>query len=184
MSKSRIKWNSDKLVSLSAISISFITLLIFIYQTNLMRRQNYISIMPYLMLSTTNNSEKNTFEINLKNHGVGPAIIESAVLTYQGERYRLEDYNHYFFNFLASKAPGVDSMKSVSYSSLDIGLAIPANSNYNILTVKGDPQEFQKIRAAISSLLEEGLEFEVVYRSIQNERWRIHNHSQGPERLE
>ncbi len=183
MPRAKIKWNADKLVSLSAISISFITLVIFIYQTNLMRQQNFISIMPYLMLSTTNDGEQNTFAVNLKNHGVGPAIIESASLTHRGERYRLEDYNHYFFTFLTSKVPGLDSLKNVSFSSLDIGLAIPANSNYNVLTVKDSPEEYQKVREAISRLLEEGLEFEVTYRSIQGERWRIHNNSQGPEKI-
>ena len=76
MPRAKIKWNSDKLLSLSAISISFITLIIFIYQTNIMSRQNYISIMPYLDLSTTNDVSDYHFELNLKNHGVGPAIIE------------------------------------------------------------------------------------------------------------
>ncbi|MCB0581306.1 MAG: hypothetical protein KDD10_18595 [Phaeodactylibacter sp.] len=183
MPRAKIKWNADKLVSLSAISISFITLLIFVYQTNLMRRQNYIAIMPYLMLSTTNDGESNTFEINLKNHGVGPAIIESVTLRHKGKTYRLEDYNHDFFNFLSSEVSGLDSLKNVSFSTLDIGLAIPANSSYNILAVKNDPQEHQQVREAISRLIAEGFEFEVVYRSIQDERWRIHNNSQGPERV-
>ncbi|MBT8223808.1 MAG: hypothetical protein KJN96_11640, partial [Eudoraea sp.] len=61
MAKRKINWNSDRILGLSAMSISFITLVIFIYQTNLMSKQNYLSILPYLQLSTSNDSENNSF---------------------------------------------------------------------------------------------------------------------------
>ena len=69
MSKTGIKWNAERLLSLSAMSMSFFTLLIFVYQTNLLRKQNYISILPYMDISTTNSEKEHTFEINLKNLG-------------------------------------------------------------------------------------------------------------------
>ena len=183
MSKTKIKWNSDKLLGLSAISISLITLVIFIYQTNIMSRQNYISIMPYLDVSTTHNIGNHTFELNLKNHGVGPAIIESAAMLYEGKSYKLTDYDNQLFAFLVSKAPALDSIKSVSSSTLDKGMAIPANSTYNIFRVSGSAEAYQLVTEALNQMLENGLDYEIIYKSIQDERWRLHHNSEGPEKL-
>ena len=132
----KIKWNSDKILGISAMSISFITLIIFIYQTNLMSKQNYLSILPYLSISTSDNSANNTFAITLDNYGVGPAIIESTTLRYQGKTEDLSDYNNEFLKYLRAKAPALDSIKGISFSTIDKGIAIPANTKYNILTTK------------------------------------------------
>ena len=183
MSKTKIKWNSDKLLGLSAISISFITLVIFIYQTNIMSRQNYISIMPYLDISITRNMADHIFELNLKNHGVGPAIIESATLIYKGKRYNLADYDNNLFTFLESKAPKLDSIISVSSSTLDKGMAIPANSVYNVFGVRESRKDYQLMTEVFYKLLDEGLDYEIIYKSIQDERWRLHQNSDGPEQL-
>ena len=183
MPRAKIKWNPDKLLSLSAISISFITLIIFIYQTNIMSRQNYISIMPYLDLSTTNDVSDYHFELNLKNHGVGPAIIESVRLIYKGKNYNLADYDNHLFTFLRSIAPGLDSVKFLSSSSLDRGMAIPANSVYNVFAVRNSEEDYRLITENLQKLLDEGLDYEIIYKSIQDERWQLHNDSEGPEKL-
>ncbi|MCB0561896.1 MAG: hypothetical protein H6573_28935 [Lewinellaceae bacterium] len=184
MSRTRKNWNSDKLLGLSAISISFITLVIFIYQTNIMSRQNYISIMPYLDISTTRNTADHIFEVNLKNHGMGPAIIESVALIYQEKRYNLADYGNNLFAFLASKAPKLDSIISISASTLDKGMAIPANSVYNVFGVRESRKDYQLMTEALDQLLANGLDYEIIYKSIQDERWRLHNNSDGPEKLD
>jgi hypothetical protein len=36
---------------------------------------------------------------------------------------------------------------------------------------------------SLEQLLDEGLEYDIVYKSIQDERWRIHNNTKGPEKL-
>lgn len=184
MSKIRITWDSDKILSLSAMSISFITLAIFIYQTNLMRQQNYISIMPYLDISTTSNTAGHVFELNIKNHGVGPAIIESVTLVYKGKRHGLADYDNRLFTFLASLNSALDSLKYVSSSTLDKGMAIPANSVYNVFAVSGSPEDFHLMTESLDKLIEDGLDYEIIYKSIQGERWRLYHNSEGPERLD
>ena len=183
MSKKKIKWNSERLLSLSAMSISFITLLIFIYQTNLMSKQNYLSILPYLDMSVTRNRGDHIFELNLKNHGVGPAIIESVIMEYRGKRYDLVDFENDLFIFLLTKVPVLDSIKNASTSTLDKGMAIPANSSYNVLRIEDSPEGYELIVGSLDNLLENGLDYEIVYKSIQNERWLIHHNSQGPEQL-
>lgn len=184
MSKIKINWNSEKLLSLSAMSISFITLIIFIYQTNLISKQNYISILPYLSISATDNSADDTFEINLENHGVGPAIVESVTMTHKGKRYDLANYNNEMYKFLVSQAPELDSIINRSSSTLDNGMAIPVNATLNVFKVFNSPADYRLITSSWNRLLEEGLDYEIVYRSILDEHWMIHKGSQGPRKLD
>ena len=180
----KIKWNSEKLLGVSAMTISFITLIIFIYQTNLMSKQNYLSILPYLSLSTSNSPVDNRFSLSIENHGVGPAIIESITIKHKGEVYDLSEFNNEVLTFLKAKVPELDSLKVFNYSTLDKGMAIPVNDSYNILEVKDSKEDYLLLRNSLYKMLEEGLYFEIVYRSIQNERWMITNDSEGPKKLD
>ncbi len=184
MSKFKLKFNSERLLSLSAMGISFITLLIFIYQTNLMSKQNYLSIMPYLDLSTTVDGSTSTYEFRLKNHGIGPAIIESVTLIYQGKRHNLAEYNNEWTLFLKKNVPELDSLKYFSSATLNKGMAIPANSDYLFLGIKGSPEDFDLMKKTIEKMLSEGLDYEIVYKSIQDEHWMIHQDSEGPRKLD
>ncbi|MBT8210860.1 MAG: hypothetical protein KJP14_10065 [Eudoraea sp.] len=182
MAKLKINWNSERILSLSAMSISFITLVIFIYQTNLMSKQNYLSILPYLQLSTSNDSENNSFTLGIQNYGVGPAIIESVKLQFRGEEYDLRDYDHYLFNFLNAQDLALDSLTHVDNSTLNPGMAIPPNSNYQIFEVTTEQDYKSFLKSFV--LLEEDLSWEIKYKSIQDEHWMIHKDSDGPEKLD
>ncbi len=184
MPRKKIKWNSEKVISFSAIFISFITLVIFVYQTNLMSKQNYLSILPYVDLSTTDNSERYEFEFVLDNHGIGPAIIESVIVNYKGKQYNLKDYNNDAFQLLKVLHPSFDSIKDFSYSTLDRGIAIPANTKYQVFGVRGSEKDYELLTTGINELLSNGLDYEVVYKSIQNEHWLIHVNSEGPTKLD
>lgn len=184
MSERKRKWNSEKLLSISAMSISFLTLVIFVYQTNLLSKQNYLSILPYLALTTTYNKGEDTFELNLENHGVGPAIIESISVSYQGKTEDLAEYGNSTIAYLQAKKPRLDSIKHLSHSTVDWGMAIPVNSKFNVVAVRNSPVDYELMVAELGSLLEEGMVFEVIYKSIQNERWRIGSDSMEPEALD
>ena len=184
MAKFKIKWNSDKVLSLSAMGISFITLVIFVYQTNLMSKQNYLSILPYLQVAYSDDPSDNSYSLSLKNHGVGPAIIESVTMIYKGNRYDLQDFNDDLFTFLSSLEPELDSIVSTNTSTLDKGIALPANSTYLVFSVSDSKEDYQLFTQKLQALEEGGLRYEIIYRSIQNERWIIHNDSEGPVKLD
>lgn len=183
MGGKKIKWNSERLLSLSAMTLSVITLFIFIWQTNLMSRQNYLSIMPYLQFSVLDDENEKSFGLSLKNHGVGPAILESVILEYQGKRYDLKDYNNEMNELLSSLEPALDSVDYTAYGSLNRGMAIPANSSYDFLAVINAPEDYTIATESIGQLVEKGLRYEIIYKSLQEERWAIHNDSEGPEKL-
>ncbi len=182
--RKKIKWNSERILSLSAMSISFITLIIFIYQTNLMSRQNDLSILPYLQLAYSDNPGENSYSLILKNHGVGPAIIESVTLEFNGKKYDLKDFNDDLFTFLVFLEPELDSIVATDTSTLNKGIALPANSNYLVFKIFNSKKDYHLFTRKLLALEEKGLKFEIVYKSIQNERWKIHSDSEGPERID
>ena len=180
----KIKWNSERILSLSAMSISFITLIIFIYQTNLMSKQNDLSILPYLQVSESVDQESNSFMISLKNHGVGPAILESVIIEYEGQRYDVKHYNDNLISLLSNLATELDSIKSISVSTLDVGIAIPANTTYEIFSVSDSADDYRILSETLYRLENNSLRYEIVYKSIQDEKWMIDNESDGPVKLD
>jgi hypothetical protein len=125
-----------------------------------------------------------SYGLSLKNHGVGPAILESVVLEYRGKRYDLKDYNNELHELLLTLKPELDSVHYTAFGSLNRGIAIPANSSYEILRVMNSPDNYATLTTAIGQLVEEGFRYEIVYKSLQEERWVIHNDSEGPEKLD
>lgn len=165
-------------------TISFITLLIFMYQTNLLKKQNYLSILPYLAVADSHNSAKQTYELDIYNHGVGPAIIESVTVLHQKKKYDLRAHDNRVYSLLRSLAPRLDSVTNFSTSTLERGLAIPANTKYNILAVTNSSEDYLLMTSELERLLAEGLDFEIVYKSMQNEHWMISIDSEGPIKLD
>ena len=184
MGKQKIKWNSERILSLTAMGMSFVTLIIFIYQTNLMSRQNDLSILPYLQVSESADAESSSFMISLKNHGVGPAILESVIMIYDGKRYNVRDYNDDLIQLLSDLTKELDSLKYFSRSTLDVGIAIPANTTYEIFSVNNSPGDYKILTETLYQLESTGLRYEITYKSIQGERWLIQNDSEGPEKLD
>ena len=148
-----------------------------------MRKQNYLSILPYVQFSVLDDVKSDSYGLSLKNHGVGPAIIESVSLDYQGKRYDLIDYNNQLHTFLAHILPELDSVPNYTYGSLDRGIAIPANTTYTILYVQNSPEGYSILKKGIERLTRNGLRYEIIYRSIQDERWMIDIDSEGPVKL-
>jgi hypothetical protein len=184
MARKKIKWNSERLLSMSAMTLSVVTLFIFIWQTNLMSRQNYLSILPYLQFSVHDDESEGNFALSLKNHGVGPAILQSVILEYQDRRYDLREYNNELNELLRVLKPELDSVHYTAFGSLNPGIAIPANTTYEILGVSDSPENYAIIAGSIQQLVENGLRYEIIYKSLQEEQWVIHNDSEGPEKLD
>lgn len=165
--------------------VSVLTLVIFIYQTSLMRKQNYLSILPYVQFAERNHPNSKIYELSLKNHGVGPAILESVQMIYHGKVENLTSYNNELLSYLKQKRPALDSLANYTYATLDPGIALPANEVYTFLKVEGSEKDCKLIAKTIESLLQDGLEYKLIYKSIQDERWQIRSNSatNSPEKL-
>lgn len=93
----------SKLIAYSPVFISVLTLVVFIYQTNLIRKQQHMTFYPHLKISNEE-SGLTPYQFALTNQGVGPAIIHSIEVTHKNESY--DD----ILSFLATQLSTKDSI--------------------------------------------------------------------------
>ncbi|MBT8272633.1 MAG: hypothetical protein KJO77_02430, partial [Bacteroidia bacterium] len=134
---------------------------------------------PYLLLDSANNSQEMTFSIDFNNHGVGPAIIVKKEILYNGNTYDLE-----FYDFLQQHVPGMDSVNVINHSTMQNGLAIPSGNKRNVITVGGDMKSYQTFLSIMSELQKNEFHYEIVYKSIYDDRWVINSITNEPNAIE
>ncbi len=89
MSKILEKLNTDRILSVSAILIGLMTLVVYFIQTRLIIDQQHAGVWPCVELSTTNDyggtNDKELFNINVNNKGIGPALIKKVEIKFRGK---------------------------------------------------------------------------------------------------
>jgi len=168
------KISTDRIVSLCAIFISLLTLVIFIYQTNLTRKQNHLSILPYLALDSSINHYEGTLELELKNLGIGPAIIESRKIFHE-EKWLDVDFVDFFYEQYTLN----DTTMSVLSSSISHGTAIPANESITLIKVFMSKDKLPAFLEWFEGI-QDGMDYEVVYKSLYQEKWKLTSKSEIP----
>lgn len=147
------------------------TLAVLIVQTNLIREQQRMSVLPYLSLGNEGFGSSN-FKYQLRNNGIGPAFIESVTIFYQDSTYNMD-----LPIFLYNHVEGFDTLQSISHTNLRPGHLIPAGSILALLQVNGNLAEAQSL---VTILSEESLEMEIVYENIYGDRWLLDTKSISP----
>jgi len=166
--KKRKFWTTDKIVSIAAIFISFLTLFIFIRQTNIIERQSHLSVMPYLVVETSENSGNNTYAFELVNYGVGPAIIDYTRIGYKGKSFDLQ-----LADFLEEQVQGMDSVLVTNWSTAFKGQAIRSGDALNVVTVGGDPKSYSEFLKVRDALIRGKFVYEIYYKSMYGHRWKV-----------
>ncbi|HAS42879.1 MAG TPA: hypothetical protein DCS93_20535 [Microscillaceae bacterium] len=171
-------WNSDKIVSASAILISLMTLFVSLYQTAMIRKQQRLSVLPYLSLGNYNTGGPN-YKLVLKNDGIGPAFIESVEIVYKGKKYPYD-----LPVFMSKSMPdSIKKIKRMSHSNIYEGQMIPAGTTIPLLAIHNSREDADKLVILLRSLKKEGLQLHIIYRSVYEERWRLSFDSTIPEKL-
>ncbi len=175
-------WNGEKLLGLSALLVSLFTLMVFVYQTNLIRKQQYMSVYPHLNLTNVYSGSLE-YQYILSNDGIGPAMIKSiSVGLKDGKKF--ENFNDYVLSRLSKD----DSIHFYS-SDISIGLLIPAQSKISLFglfdkdksTAKNRPPNTLASANKLRGILnDENLEIKIVYQSIYEETWEINASSNTP----
>lgn len=171
-------WNSDKITSISAMLISVMTLIVLVYQTNIMRDEQRLSVFPYLSINRAQTGTPN-FAIVLHNNGIGPAFVESVKVMYKGKDYQMD-----LPNFLFKHVPEADSIDNLFHSNIYPGMLIPAGNKFNILEIDNSQEDSNKLLKLFGKLMKEDFDFEIIYRSIYKERWKLTGMSSMPEQLD
>lgn len=172
------KWNADKIVSLSAILISLMTLFVSLYQTAIIRKQQRLSVLPYLAFGNYNTGGAN-YKLMLSNDGIGPAFIESVEITYKGKKYPYD--LPVFFKEVVPKQ--TQQIKKLSHSNIFKGQMIPAGTKIALLEIKNSPEDGDKLYKLLQKLSKEKIQLKIIYRSVYEERWQLSFRDAIPKKL-
>jgi len=164
-------WSSEKLLSLSAILISVCTLFVFLYQTNLIRQQQYKSVYPYLSIGNYGSQTKN-FRYVLENKGIGPAVVKSIKVKHK-DRPEFED----IATFVIKELSVVDSI-TYFYSNISPGRLISPDEKIEI--IGNNDGKFSTSEIIYDIINDDDLDIEIIYESIYEESWKITNASNYP----
>ena len=163
------KWTSDRWLSIVAIIASMGTLFTIVYQTNLSRKQQYASVLPYLEIWNSNSAD--SYRLILVNNGIGPAFIENVSIVYKDSTYEMDPAR-----FLEQVILLEDTIRYVSHSNIRKGRLIPAGTEVKLLQIQDDKENADKLRLwfnGSNSIRAEVPEIVIEYSSVYGERWKI-----------
>jgi len=180
-----MKISTDRLLGISAMLISLMTLVIFIYQTNLMREQSRLSVTPRLGFTISIDYEQSDsvamYSILVKNKGLGPAIIRDAKIVHDQKNFDLE-----FDVFLEEEYPEINRYGALVQSmSLTDGSTLSAGETVSLFKYRVRVDKLAALMAYMG-VEEDEDPFEVYleYSSIYNEHWKVYSGtSNHPERI-
>ncbi|MEK6481945.1 hypothetical protein WJR50_30675 [Catalinimonas sp. 4WD22] len=169
------KWRkSDKLISLIALFISLGTFVTFAYQNYLIQKQQYRSVMPYLMTNKFTGYDDNQqalTNIYISNNGVGPAFIEEIEIRYEGKVY------HSVGEFLYKGVYATIPIKT-GMTEIISGYAIPSGEGVTFLDSN------DSTAAKVLNEVYTKMEMKVTYTSLYDEKWSISSKDLKPVQLD
>jgi|APHM01.1.fsa_nt_gi hypothetical protein len=74
------------MIGLSAVLLSLCGLFVSIYETRLMRQEQWASVWPRVSATFSAHTNSDTVKIGVRNSGIGPARIRAARIEHEGER--------------------------------------------------------------------------------------------------
>ena len=187
-----MKWDTDRIVSISAMLVGLGSLFIVLYQTTLMREQAKASVLPYLMIAY--NSGNDGSYIALQNEGLGPALIDRIRVIHQGKAFDGDPYAYYASLGDDAKMPP----NNVYRDRVLPGMLIPAGSKPTNMLGSVDPSQmrFELLRTFHFVAIEDGPSsgegsapapekavLEIEYSSLYGEHWRVRSDRVVPEPL-
>lgn len=173
--KNKSSWNSEIITSVCAIFISLLTLFVFIYQTNIIRKEQRLSVLPYLTMGNQGFGSP-TFKIVIKNDGIGPAFVKDIKIKYEGKTYESD-----LPQFLYEHIPGMDTIGNILHSNINPGYLIPAGRVIPILEVNNSSSSSQQLARILE---EHDITMELFYESIYEEQWLLSSENGFPEKIQ
>lgn len=171
----KIKWSSERVMSISALFVSAISLFALFYQLNLSREENELirkqqkaSVLPYLSESITLNDSEG-YKIVIENRGVGPAFIKKIHLTLNDT---LEfDNTDKVFEHIFYQIEDSNGVKPFITSSFGKGSVLPANKSIYVVQIK----DKTTLDLFEQFMLTNTINFTIVYDDVYGTRWSLSN---------
>lgn len=155
MKKLNLKTESS--LAILALLISVSTLIVYVYQSNIMKEQQRISVWPYIEWMPSWNADNFFIEVN--NKGIGPAIVRKVEISLNGKYFKN-------FNEVVSSIPGLKN-KEFSYSTIN-NRVIAANESIRALSIN-DPESISLLTEFLKN---NDFKFEIYYSSVYGDGWK------------
>jgi hypothetical protein len=133
------KWNTDKIVSLSAMVVGVGSLVIILVQTQIMREQQRASVLPYLAIAVQSNAE--TTGLTVRNAGIGPAMLDDVRVRHRGKDFVGDPYD-----FFVQQRPELFKALGLGVDKLIPGRLVPAGEWIPNLNTSGAEAGAQLLR--------------------------------------
>ena len=169
--KKQSSWNTDRIIGIVAMLVGLLTLIIFIYQTNIMREQSRLAVKPRLSfgVNTDGNDQTTSISMTLTNKGLGPAMIDSLSISEPGSEAFLD-----FDAFLETVHPEVAKLGYFRQTAnIKRGGVIAANETFTffvfVVETPKVPTLLQKLNMSEDDPFPWTIHVE--YSSMYDERW-------------
>lgn len=139
------KWDTDRIVSLSAMVVGVGSLAIILYQTKLMREQQRASVMPYLMMAVQSSTNDHRTYLTVRNAGIGPALLGDVRVRYKGKDFAGDPYD-----FFVQQRPEIVKTMPMGVDKLIPGRLVPAGEW--IMTMGSDGEQHTTLLAELLRL--------------------------------
>jgi hypothetical protein len=168
-------WNAEKVLGLSALLVSIASVSAIFYQTHLMQKQQYASVLPYLEMWNTGGG--GDYRLLLINNGTGPAFVKDVQVQYKGKAYKMDHYNFWTqevyqpdstkWNALFAKDSAVYQFV---YSNLYKGRVLKPGEECALFTINKSPEMVEAVRGMFGS---NTALLRITYTSVYGEEWRL-----------
>lgn len=193
-----MRFDSDRIIGISAMIVSAASLFVVVYQAQLQRDQMELerrataaSVMPYL---TTNMSRADVgVAFNLRNTGIGPARIDGVRILHKGSVFE-GDPGDFLLKMRKDPNQGFNS------DPIQVGRLVPAGEWVQMIGVGGDLAARQamaveiarlfdiaesrswyaQLKQAMPDLVTEGAVLEITYSSVFGEQWVLRSDTMVP----
>ena len=161
-------------LSISAMIIAIASITIAIWEGNTMRKHYHLSVMPRLnnsfSVDDSSVSSKARANFEIRNNGLGPAVIISREYFVDGEKID-DSKNH--FSVIILQALNFDNIAGSAFKSISKGLTIPAGENLKLFGLYFNTREaFYRQRMQ----LHDRFSFIIKYESLYGENHEVsHN---------
>jgi hypothetical protein len=136
------RFRLDFVVAIGALLISTVAAVATVYQTRVIASEFSATVWPYVSFDTT--YSPSLVEVDVRNDGLGPAIVRSVAITWDGKpQPSLEA----LFAMLAARNPrAVSAVRAavragaaikLTTSTPTAGMVIPANAQHEIVRMEG-----------------------------------------------
>jgi len=167
-------WNTDKIVSLSAMAIALFTLVVLVYQSNMLHLQNELtvkqqkaSVLPYLQFGDGFSSEE--YQIVIENKGLGPAFIKGLYVKKKDSVFMLINFKNYYDE--KNSLP----IRSYSLQGLVPGVVLAPGDKLILLSAGGGNEAIKPVMDFFTPYFsgQSSSVFFIEYKSIFEDSWII-----------